>query len=73
MIDACNKVCPFHLDFIQSAEAFLAVLKINLKETSCGPEMIDRGDFVIEEFGTTTLIDITQQWGTCSTQDSGLQ
>ncbi|KAL2812401.1 hypothetical protein BJX63DRAFT_247942 [Aspergillus granulosus] len=65
MIDAFNNVCPFHLEFIQSAEAFLAVLKINLKKTSCGPEMIDRGDFVIEELGTNTLINITQQWDTC--------
>jgi hypothetical protein len=64
-IDAFNRECPFHLEFVRSAEAFLAVLKINFKNSDVGPKMIDRGDFVIEELGTNNLIDMTRSWETC--------
>lgn len=65
MIDAFNRESPFHLEFVRSAEALRAVLKVNFKESGCGPEMIDRGAFVIEETGSQTLIDMTQDWDTC--------
>ena len=65
MVDPFNKESPFHLEFVRSAEALLAILKVNLKETGCGPDMIDRGEFVIEEAGTRNVIDITQNWETC--------
>lgn len=65
LIDAFNKESPFHLEFVRSAEALLAVLKINLKETGCGPDMIDRGEFVLEESGTQNSIDITAPWENC--------
>ena len=58
LIDAFNKEGPFHLEFVRSAEALLAVLKVNLKELGCGLDMIDQGEFVIEESGTQNLIDI---------------
>jgi hypothetical protein len=64
-IDAFNRECPFHLEFVRSAEAFLAVLKINFKNSDVGPKMIDRGEFVIEELGTNNLIDMTRSWETC--------
>jgi hypothetical protein len=65
MTDPFNKESPFHLEFIRSPEALLAVLKLNLKETGCGPAMIDQGDFVIEELGTQTQIDINSSWDSC--------
>jgi hypothetical protein len=64
-VDAFNRETPFHLEFIRSADALLAVLKDNVKETDIGPIMVDRGDFVIEESGTDVVIDITQCWETC--------
>jgi hypothetical protein len=65
LIDALNKESPFHLEFVRSAEALLAVLKVNLKESGCGPGMIDRGEFVIEELGTQNTIDVTGPWDSC--------
>jgi hypothetical protein len=64
-VDAFNRESPFHLEFIRSAEALLAVLKVNFKESGIGPELIDRGEFVIEESGTDNVIDITRNWTTC--------
>ncbi|RYP71262.1 hypothetical protein DL771_004954 [Monosporascus sp. 5C6A] len=65
MVDAFNKESPFHLEFVRSAEAFISVLKVNFKASGCGPGMIDRGEFLIEESGTQNAIDITKAWETC--------
>lgn len=65
LIDPLNKECPFHLEFIRSPEALLAVLKVNLKDSGCGPAMIDRGEFAIEELGTQSLVDLTRSWDSC--------
>jgi hypothetical protein len=64
-IDPLNKENPFHLEFVRSAEALLAVLKVNLKESGCGPAMIDRGEFAIEELGTQKSINLTESWDYC--------
>ncbi|CAN9435241.1 unnamed protein product [Alternaria alternata] len=65
LIDPLNKECPFHLEFVRSPDALLAVLKINLKDSGCGPAMIDRGEFAIEELGTQSLINLTESWDSC--------
>ena len=65
LIDPLNKETPFHLEFIRSSEALLAVLKINLKASGSGPAMIDRGEFAIEELGTQHLVDLTAPWDIC--------
>lgn len=65
LIDPFNRESPFHLEFVRSADALLAVLKANLKETRCGPDMIDQGKFAIEEIGTQDVIDLTQPWDQC--------
>jgi hypothetical protein len=62
LVDALNRESPFHLEFVRSAEALLAVLKENLRGTGCGPEMIDRGEFVIEESSTGREIDLKKTW-----------
>jgi hypothetical protein len=64
-VDAFNRESPFHLEFIRSADALLAVLKVNFKKSGVGPKMIDRGDFVIEESGSNHVIDITRDWENC--------
>jgi hypothetical protein len=65
MIDALGKESPFHLEFVRSAEALLAILKVNFKSTSLGPRMIERGEFVIEDDGAKRDIDLARDWETC--------
>jgi hypothetical protein len=65
LIDALNRECPFHLEFVRSSKGLFDVLKENLKETGCGPDMVDRGQFVIEEQGTRRQIDFTRPWESC--------
>ncbi|KAJ5993889.1 hypothetical protein N7451_009613 [Penicillium sp. IBT 35674x] len=64
-VDPLNRESPFHLEFVRSAEALLAVVKSNLKSSGCGPAMIDRGEFAIEESGTQVPIDLTGPWENC--------
>lgn len=63
MIDAFGRESPFHLEFVRSAEAFMAILKVNFK--SNGSQMIERGEFVIEDDGTQRDVDLTGDWETC--------
>jgi hypothetical protein len=65
LVDAFNRESPFHLEFVRSAEALLAVLKVNVKSAGCDPDIIDRGGFAIEESGTQNVIDLTGQWDSC--------
>jgi hypothetical protein len=65
MIDAFGRESPFHLEFIRSAEALIAILKVNFKSTRSGPRMIERGEFVIEDDGTKRDIDLADDWETC--------
>ncbi|KAF2098766.1 hypothetical protein NA57DRAFT_76005 [Rhizodiscina lignyota] len=64
MIDALGRHSPFHLEFVRSAEALTAVLKVNFKSTGVGAEMIERGDFVIQDMGTRRDIDLSDDWET---------
>ncbi|CAI6342518.1 unnamed protein product [Periconia digitata] len=61
LIDAFNKESPFHLEFVRSADALLAVLKANYNDSG----LIDRGQFLIEEVGSQRLIDLSQNWDSC--------
>ncbi|KAJ5948868.1 hypothetical protein N7454_002175 [Penicillium verhagenii] len=72
LIDPLNRESPFHLEFVRSTEALLAVLKYNLKGSECGPAMIDRGEFVIEEAGTQNLLISRRHGKTVSIQDREL-
>lgn len=65
LIDPFNRESPFHLEFVRSREALLAVLKVNLKESGCGPAMVDRNEFAIEELGTQNSVDLTRPWESC--------
>ena len=63
LLDACGHLCPVHLDFINSAEAFLAVLKVRFKDI--GLQKIERGQFALENAQTKRLIDLRRPWHTC--------
>ena len=50
--DACGRVAPFHLDFINSAEAFFAVLKVRFKQYGVSPQglqKVDRSEFLLRD------------------------
>ena len=50
--DACGRVAPFHLDFINSTEAFLAVLKFRFRQYGVRPEgleKLDRSEFLLRD------------------------
>lgn len=63
LLDACGRFCPVHLDFINSAEAFLAELKVRFKDVEL--QKIQRGQFVLENTQTKRSIDLRRPWHTC--------
>ena len=63
LLDACGKVSAFHLDFINCAEAFLAVLKIRFQQhgvEELGLKMLDESQFVLEDF--KGKLDLAKPW-----------
>ena len=62
-LDACARLSPVHLEFITSAEAFLAVLKVRFQHA--GLRKIKKGQFALEESRTRRLIDLRRPWHTC--------
>lgn len=64
-IDALGTPAPFHLEFIRSAEAFLFVLRDNLKDHESATKRIDRGEFVISDVATKRDIDLRRAWNVC--------
>lgn len=65
MLDAYNREILFHLEFVQSAEALLTVLKLNYQDSECGTDLIDTGEYVIEERGSHKATDLMSRWETC--------
>lgn len=52
LLDACGKMAPFHLEFINSMEAFVAVLKVRFKQngvSSQGLKKLDRLEFELHD------------------------
>ncbi|KAN0098878.1 hypothetical protein V8E51_014541 [Hyaloscypha variabilis] len=64
-IDALGKSSPFHLEFVRSAEALVSVLKVNFKKVGHAPEMIERGDFVIQDSATKKDVNLEMDWELC--------
>lgn len=62
-LDACGRLSPVHLEFITSAEAFLAVLKIRFQDA--GLRKIEKGQFALEETRSKRQIDLRRPWQTC--------
>ncbi|KAN0117809.1 hypothetical protein V8E51_003786 [Hyaloscypha variabilis] len=65
MIDALGRHSPFHLEFVRSAEALVAVLKVNFKKYENGAEKIENGQFTIEDAVTRRNIDLSADWELC--------
>ncbi|KAF2802488.1 uncharacterized protein BDZ99DRAFT_551327 [Mytilinidion resinicola] len=62
-LDACGQLAPFHLEFISSTEAFLAVLKVKFRDR--GARKIERSEFVLEDTITNREIDLRRPWDIC--------
>ena len=62
-LDACGRLSPVHLEFITSAEAFIAVLKVRFQHA--GVRKIERGQFALEEAQTKRAIDLGRPWSIC--------
>ena len=64
LLDACGKISAFHLDFINSIEAFRAVLKIRFQQEgvrSSGIRMLDNSEFILQD--QKGFIDLSKPWG----------
>lgn len=51
LLDACGRRAPFYLEFITSAEAFLAVLKIRFRQAGVRPRglrKLDESEYVLQ-------------------------
>jgi len=62
-LDACGRLSPVHLEFITSAEAFLAVLKIRFQ--GIGLRKVEKGQCALEEAKSKRIIDLRRPWHTC--------
>ncbi|KAI4104918.1 MAG: hypothetical protein LQ345_007257 [Seirophora villosa] len=63
LLDACGKVSAFHLDFINCAEAFLAVLGIRFQQYGVndrGIKMLNESQFVLEDHNGK--LDLSRPW-----------
>ncbi|KAL8654560.1 MAG: hypothetical protein Q9210_001432 [Variospora velana] len=63
LLDACGKVSAFHLDFINCAEAFLAVVRIRFQQYGVnrrGIRMLDESQFVLEDH--SGRVDLSKPW-----------
>ena len=64
LIDALGKGSLFHLEFIRSAEALVAVLAINFQKVGAA-EKIHNGEFAIEDSITKQDINLKTDWDIC--------
>jgi hypothetical protein len=67
LLDALGKIAPFHLDFIHSFDALLAVLKIRFKDhgvSSTGLWMLQNWDFSLRHTGSNRPVDLRRPWAT---------
>jgi len=61
--DALDRVAPIHLEWINSREAFMAVLKVRFKDF--GLHKIQNGEFALQDTGSADdidLSDISRPW-----------
>lgn len=62
-LDACGYLAPFHLEFITSWEAFVAVLTVKFKQR--GLRLVERKQYVLEDVRRKRLINQAHSWETC--------
>jgi hypothetical protein len=61
--DALNRVAPIHLEWINSHEAFFAVLEVRFKDV--GIEKVRRREFALQKAGDIIDIDLRKSWDAC--------
>lgn len=64
-LDPFGKTAPFHLDFIDSSECFMAVLKArfsNAGVSSAGLVKLDNHEFLIQDSRRARPIDLKKKW-----------
>ena len=64
-VDAFARVAPFHLEFIDSAEAFLAIIRIKFEQAGVGRaglRKLKRSEFEIQETTGQRRIDLGRPW-----------
>jgi hypothetical protein len=65
LLDACGQVAPVHLDFVNSAEAFLAVLRIRFKQSGIsirGLQKLDNAEYIFQD--QRAVLSLRQPWQT---------
>jgi hypothetical protein len=62
-LDALDRLAPIHLEWINSREAFLAVLKVRFKNV--GRRMIEDGKFALQATKTKRDINLERPWEVC--------
>jgi hypothetical protein len=58
--DARGRIMPFHLEFIDSPEALIAVMMLKFKDL--GHEKIARDEFLLYDSARGTVIDLRAPW-----------
>ena len=65
LLDPFGKIAPFHMDFIDSSECFMAVLKARFSRngvTPAGLSKLENGDFLIQDTRRRRAIDLNKHW-----------
>src|SRR5271154_5186443 len=63
LTDALNRLLPFHLEWIDDAEAFSGMLKIRFRDV--GLKKIEHGEFAVQDCRTGFDIDLSRPWRFC--------
>ena len=64
LIDGLGRMSPFHLEFIRSKEALVAVIAANFKKYEADDKILN-GEFVIEDSISKQDIDLNTDWDLC--------
>ena len=65
LLDPFSRMLPFHLEFVDSADALLAVLKSRFSTAGtaeAGIKKLERGEFAIEHTRHQRPVDLTARW-----------
>jgi hypothetical protein len=65
LLDACGRIAPFHLEFIDSLEAFVAVMLIRFKQAGISQEGLQKLvnlEFTLRDTRRKRPIDLTKPW-----------
>jgi Fungal N-terminal domain of STAND proteins len=65
LLDACGRIAPFHLEFVDSLEAFVAVMLIRFKQAGISQEGLQKLanlEFTLRDTRRKRPIDLTKPW-----------